>query len=314
MKKRFNIQYLHRPFRYYLDKIVIELILLFAAMIGFGHVLAYQPLSFKKMLPLYGLYAVIPVFLFLMLVIDIGVFVYYFRHDVSKALWIWNNEQWGTDAYLSYDELRHIEKKGNVREVVGEELYARYHKEPENVVEVIEEVFADENEVVVEERKPDISWSFELEVPRKQEVVDLIRPVQGPKTFEEVADEWMARCALEESEQVVEMLDEPKHIDVIEVVDEPNLEHLEGVEVIDEIDIRPIEGSQEFYEVAYEWDIRPLKGPLTYEEAGEQWLTEMIVSREKEALDATYGYLLNKYGSGGRTSEKITIEMGDLGE
>lgn len=308
MKKRFNIQYLHRPFRYYLDKIVIELILFFAAMIGFGHLLSYQPLSFKKMLPLYGLYAVIPVFLFLMLVIDIGVFVYYFRHDVSKALWVWNNEQWGTDAYLSYDELRHIEKKGNVREVVGEELYARYHKEPENVVEVIEEVFANEDEVVVEERKPDISWSFELEVPRKQEVVDLTRPVQGPKIFEEVADEWMVRFALEEHEP----------IEAVEVVDEEELTFVEEPAVFDpatdEIDVRPIEGPKEFYEVAHEWAIRPVEGPLTYEEAGEQWLTDRIISREKEALDATYGYLLNKYGSGGGSSEKIIIEMGDLNE
>lgn len=314
MKKRFNIQYLHRPFRYYLDKIVIELILFFAAMIGMGHVLAYQPLSFKKMLPLYGLYAVIPVFLFLMLVIDIGVFVYYFRHDVSKALWIWNNEQWGTDAYLSYDELRHIEKKGNVCEVVGEELYARYHKEPENVVEEIEEVFDDEGEIVAQERKPDVSWSFELEVPQKQEVVDLIRPVQGPKLFEEVADEWMARFELEEPEQVIDLIDESEHIDVIEVIDEQNIEHLEEVEVIDEIDVRPIEAPQEFYEVAHEWNNRPVEGPLTYEEAGEQWLTDRIISREKEALDATYGYLLNKYGSGGGSSEKIIIEMSDLDE
>lgn len=308
MKKRFNIQYLHRPFRYYLDKIVIELILFFAAMIGFGHVLAYQPLSFKKMLPLYGLYAVIPVFLFLMLVIDIGVFVYYFRHDVSKALWIWNNEQWGTDAYLSYDELRYIEKNGDVREVVGEELYARYHKEPENVFEVIEEVFADEDEVVVvEERKPDISWSFELEMPQKQEIVDLSRPVEGPKTFNEVADEWMARFA-----------EEPEQIETVEVIDEGDISFVEEPTVFDpatdEIDVRPIEGPKEFYEVAHEWVIRPVEGPLTYEEAGEQWLTDRIINREKEALDATYGYLLNKYGSGGRSSEKISVEMGDLDE
>lgn len=139
----FDISYLHRPARYYLDKCIVEVVLFFGSIWGFSQLWNLEIANISRMTLLYAFYGLIPLIIFVLLCIDASIFYYYYKNDISKALWEWNKASWQTDDYLSYDELLYIENEGGVIDKVGEELFLEYH-EYNDVGALIDSVFEDE--------------------------------------------------------------------------------------------------------------------------------------------------------------------------